>query len=34
MDTSRIRDDLGWAPEYDIERGMADYIGWLREHAQ
>ena len=34
MDTSRIRDDLGWAPEYDIERGMTEYIGWLREHAQ
>ncbi|MGD9920902.1 MAG: NAD-dependent epimerase/dehydratase family protein [Pseudorhodoplanes sp.] len=29
-DVSRARDELGFRPEYDIERGVADYIESLR----
>lgn len=34
MDISRIRQDLGWEPAYDIERGMAEWIEWLRTHPE
>lgn len=34
MDLSRIGADVGYVPEYDVERGVADYIAWLREHPQ
>jgi UDP-glucose 4-epimerase len=30
LDISRIRTDAGYEPVYDVERGVADYIGWLR----
>lgn len=30
LDLTRIREDTGYQPAYDIERGVADYIGWLR----
>ena len=30
MDNSRARDDGGYAPEYDIDRGVADYSKWLQ----
>lgn len=32
LDTSRATADLGFFPEFDVEKGMADYIGWLRDH--
>lgn len=28
MSCQRIRDALGWAPKYDIRRGMKEYIAW------
>jgi UDP-glucose 4-epimerase len=31
MDTSRLYEDTGFQPEYDVERGVADYIAWLHE---
>ncbi|MFB6310637.1 MAG: NAD-dependent epimerase/dehydratase family protein [Salinirussus sp.] len=31
-DTSRIRDDLGWAPEYTVREAVEAYVEWLREH--
>jgi len=34
MDISRIRQDVGYAPEYPIERAVPDYIDWLRDHAE
>ena len=34
MDITRIREDIGWQPQYDVERGVPEYIGWLREHAE
>jgi UDP-glucose 4-epimerase len=34
MDLTRIRADTGYEPEYDIERGIAEYIAWLRHNPQ
>lgn len=31
-DTSRIREDLGWEPEYTIEEAVEVYVDWLREN--
>lgn len=31
-DTSRIRGDLGWDPEYSIREAVAEYVAWLREN--
>lgn len=30
FDISRLRADTGYRPEFDIEAGVRDYIGWLR----
>jgi UDP-glucose 4-epimerase len=30
LDISRLRQDAGYQPAYDVERGAADYISWLR----
>ena len=30
MDATRLRDDLGFAPEYSLRRGLADYIERIR----
>ena len=30
LDITRLRQDTGFQPAYDVERGVADYIGWLR----
>ena len=29
-DLTRIREDVGYEPGYDVERGMAEYVAWLR----
>jgi len=34
LDLSRSREDLGYEPEYSLERGVAEYIEWLRSHPQ
>jgi UDP-glucose 4-epimerase len=34
LDISRARQDVGYEPEYDVTRGMADYIEWLRSHPE
>jgi UDP-glucose 4-epimerase len=34
METARVSEELGFKPEYDIERGIADYIGWLRKNPE
>jgi UDP-glucose 4-epimerase len=31
-DVTRIGMELGWQPEYPPERGLADYVAWMREH--
>jgi UDP-glucose 4-epimerase len=30
LDTTRLRQDTGYRPAYDVGRAVADYIGWLR----
>jgi UDP-glucose 4-epimerase len=30
LDTTRLRRDTGYRPEYDTARGIADYLAWLR----
>jgi UDP-glucose 4-epimerase len=32
LDTTRLRADTGFRPEYDVESSVSDYTGWLREH--
>jgi nucleoside-diphosphate-sugar epimerase len=32
LDTTRLREDTGFEPEYDIERSVADYADWLSRH--
>jgi UDP-glucose 4-epimerase len=32
LDTTRLRADTGFRPEYDVERAVPDYVGWLRGH--
>ena len=32
LDTTRLRADTGFEPEYDVERSVADYADWLRSH--
>ena len=32
LDMSRVKADLDFTPEYDIERGVAAYIDWLGGH--
>lgn len=31
LDISAARKDLGWAPEWNLERGIADYAAWMKE---
>ena len=33
-DISRAKADVGYAPQFDITSGMADYIAWLEAHAE
>jgi UDP-glucose 4-epimerase len=32
LDIGRLQADTGFRPEYDVERALADYAGWLRRH--
>jgi dTDP-glucose 4,6-dehydratase len=32
LDTAKIRRELGWAPEVDFDRGMADTVAWYAEN--
>jgi nucleoside-diphosphate-sugar epimerase len=34
MDISRISSELGYKPETGPERGLAEYVEWLRSHPQ
>ena len=31
-DASKLRNATGWAPEYDLERGLRETIDWLEKH--
>lgn len=32
LDITRLREDTGFRPEYDVENAVPDYVGWLRRH--
>ncbi|GAA4775758.1 NAD(P)-dependent oxidoreductase [Actinomycetospora chlora] len=32
LDIARLQHDTGFVPEYDVDRAVADYVGWLRTH--
>ncbi|MBN9113387.1 MAG: NAD(P)-dependent oxidoreductase [Pseudonocardia sp.] len=32
LDITRLRQDTGFEPEYDVERTVRDYVAWLRDH--
>ena len=32
LDITRLREDTGYRPEYDVERTASDYADWLRGH--
>jgi UDP-glucose 4-epimerase len=32
LDLSAIRRDLGYRPEWPLERAIPDYAAWLRDH--
>jgi dTDP-glucose 4,6-dehydratase len=32
LDSSRIRTELGWAPEHEWRQGVAETVDWYREH--
>lgn len=34
MDITRIKQEVGYRPQYDVERGVAEYIDWLRKHPE
>ena len=34
MDIGRIRQDVGYAPKFPLERAVPDYMDWLRDHAE
>jgi UDP-glucose 4-epimerase len=31
LDSTRLREELGFAPEYDLERGVHEYLEWIGE---
>ena len=33
LDTTRIRDELGWTPKIALEQGIADTVRWYRDQA-
>jgi nucleoside-diphosphate-sugar epimerase len=30
LDSSRLREELGFTPEYDIEKGVQEYVEWIK----
>ena len=34
FDITRLREDTGFSPKYDIDSAVAEYIGWLRDHPE
>jgi len=34
MDLTRISTELGYQPEFGVERGLAEYVDWVRTHPQ
>ena len=34
MDISRLKQEVGYQPQYSIERAVAEYVDWLRAHPE
>ena len=34
LDITRLKQEVGYRPEYSLERGVAEYIDWLRKHPE
>jgi nucleoside-diphosphate-sugar epimerase len=34
MEITRIKEEVGYRPQYDIRRGVEEYIEWLRTHPE
>ncbi|WP_028923185.1 NAD-dependent epimerase/dehydratase family protein [Pseudonocardia acaciae] len=34
LDITRLQADTGFRPEYDVDRAVSDYVGWLRHHEE
>ncbi len=34
LDISRLKQEVGYQPEYSVERGVAEYIDWLKSHPE
>ncbi|MCI0183424.1 dTDP-glucose 4,6-dehydratase [Sulfoacidibacillus ferrooxidans] len=34
MDATKIEHELGWTPQYDLERGLAETVAWYLEHKE
>jgi UDP-glucose 4-epimerase len=34
LDITRVREEVGYQAEYDLERGVAEYLQWLRSHPE
>src|ERR1700719_3981548 len=34
MDITRIKEEVGYRPQFDIQRGVEEYIEWLRNHPE
>jgi nucleoside-diphosphate-sugar epimerase len=31
LDSSRLREELGFAPQYDLAKGVSEYLDWIGE---
>jgi UDP-glucose 4-epimerase len=34
MDITRLKESVGYRPQYDIERAVQEYIDWLRKYPE
>lgn len=34
LDSSAIREELGWGPQYDLDRGLAAAWSWYERHVE
>jgi len=32
LDSSKVKDDTGWAPEVDFKKGLKSTVDWYRQH--
>jgi UDP-glucose 4-epimerase len=32
LDITRIKQDIGWQPQWPLERAIGDYMAWLKDN--